>query len=110
VYGSPAVWRARVFVGSYSGRFYAFDAATGEPRWTFNANGKISGSATVIGNVVYFATLSGGTRSKGRTYALNARTGKLLWSFPDGKYTPVAAVQGRLFLIGYGTVYGMVPR
>jgi outer membrane protein assembly factor BamB len=110
VYGSPAVWGARVFVGSYSGRFYAFDAATGEPRWTFNANGKISGSATVIGNVVYFATLSGGTRSKGRTYALNARTGKLLWSFPDGKYTPVAAVQGRLFLIGYGTVYGMVPR
>jgi outer membrane protein assembly factor BamB len=110
VYGSPAVWDDRVFVGSYSGRFYAFDAATGEPRWTFDAKGKISGSATVIGNVVYFATLTGGTRSKGRTYALNARTGKLLWSFPDGKYTPVAAVQGRLFLIGYGTVYGMVPR
>jgi outer membrane protein assembly factor BamB len=110
VYGSPAVWDDRVFVGSYSGRFYAFDAATGEPRWTFDAHGKISGSATVIGNVVYFATLTGGARSKGRTYALNARTGKLLWSFPDGKYTPVAAVQGHLFLIGYGTVYGMVPR
>jgi outer membrane protein assembly factor BamB len=53
---------------------------------------------------VYFATL------KQRTYALSALTGKQLWSYPDGKYTPVVAVKGRLFLIGYGTVYGMVPK
>jgi outer membrane protein assembly factor BamB len=104
VYASPAVWNDLVLVGSYSGRFYAFDAATGAKRWQFDAHGKISGSATVIGDVVYFATL------KQRTYALNARTGKQLWSFPDGKYTPVVAVEGRLFLIGYGTVYGMVPK
>ena len=32
-----------------------------------------------------------------------------LWTFPDGKYTPVVAVQGRLFLVGHGKVYGMVP-
>jgi outer membrane protein assembly factor BamB len=104
VYASPAVWNDLVLAGSYSGRFYAFDAATGAKRWQFDAHGKISGSATVIGDVVYFATL------KQRTYALNARTGKELWSYPDGKYTPVVAVKGRLFLIGYGTVYGMVPR
>jgi outer membrane protein assembly factor BamB len=104
VYASPAVWNGIVFAGSYSGRFYAFDAATGAERWSFRANDRISGSATVIGNVVYFATL------KKRTYALNALTGKPLWSFRDGKYTPVVAVKGRLFLIGYGTVYGMVPR
>jgi len=110
VYASPAVWNDEVLAGSYSGRFYAFDAATGAERWSYRANAKISGSATVIGDVVYFATLTGGTHSKGRTYALNARTGKLVWSFPDGKYTPAVAVQGRLFLIGYGTVYGMVPR
>jgi outer membrane protein assembly factor BamB len=47
---------------------------------------------------------------KQRTFALDARTGKQLWTFPDGKYTPAVAVEGRLFLIGYGTVYGMVPR
>ena len=104
VYASPAVWDGLVFAGSYSGRFFALDAATGTQRWSFRANGQISGSATVIGNVVYFATLAK------RTYALNARTGKLVWSFPDGKYTPVVAVKGRLFLIGYGIVYGMVPR
>jgi outer membrane protein assembly factor BamB len=110
VYASPAVWNDRVFAGSYSGWFTAFDAATGARRWRFHANGKISGSATVIGGIVYFATLNGGKGAHGRTYALNARTGKLVWSFPDGKYTPVVAEKGQLFLIGYGTVYGMVPR
>jgi outer membrane protein assembly factor BamB len=104
VYASPAVWKGLVFAGSYSKRFYAFDAATGDVRWTFKANGEISGSPTVVGSIVYFATLAG------RTYALNARTGKQVWTYPDGKYSPVVAVQGRLFLVGYGKVYGMVPR
>jgi outer membrane protein assembly factor BamB len=104
VYASPAVWRERVFAGSYSGWFYAFDAATGDVRWRFKANGQISGSPTVIGRVVYFATL------KRRTYALDARSGRLLWTYPDGDYTPAVAVKGRFFLIGYGIVYGMVPK
>jgi glucose dehydrogenase len=58
----------------------------------------------VIGNIVYFATL------KQRTFALDARTGKQVWSFPDGAYTPVVAATGQLFLVGYSIVYGMVPR
>ena len=49
-------------------------------RWRFHANGPISGSPTIIGRVVYFATLAG------RTYALNAVTGRQVWTFPDGKY------------------------
>ena len=110
VYASPAIWRQRVLVGSYSGTFYALDAGTGEPRWTFKAGGPISGSATVVGHVVYFATLQEKHLKNGRTYALDARTGKLLWTFPDGKYTPVVAVRGKLFLIGFGVVYGMVPK
>jgi outer membrane protein assembly factor BamB len=104
VYASAAVAKERVFVGSYSGRFYAFDAATGDVKWTFKANGQISGSPTVIGNVVYFATL------KKRTYALSVSSGKQLWTYPDGKYSPAVAVKGHLFLVGYGQIYGMVPR
>ena len=61
-------------------------------------------------SVVYFATLHEKHLKNGRTYALDARTGKELWTFPDGKYTPVVAVRGKLFLIGYGVVYGMVPK
>jgi len=104
VYGSPAVWNGRVYVGSYDHNFYAFDAATGAVRWQFTANGPISGSATVIDGIVYFATL------RGRTYALNARTGKPVWSFPDGKYTPVVADRKRVYLLGFGKIYGLVPR
>lgn len=110
VYASPAIWQQRVLVGSYSGNFFAFDTGTGAVRWKFHAGGPISGSAVVVGGVVYFATLHEPHLKNGRTYALDARTGKELWTFPDGKYTPVVAERGKLFLIGYGVVYGMVPK
>jgi outer membrane protein assembly factor BamB len=108
VYASPAVANRTVYIGSYSKKFYALDAATGTVKWTYKTNAPISGSATVIGNVVYFATL--GKKRKGTTYALNARTGRRLWTYPDGKYTPAVAVKGRFFLIGYARIYGMVPK
>jgi outer membrane protein assembly factor BamB len=93
-----------VLVGSYSGTFYALDAATGDVRWSFAANAPISGSATVIGRVVYFATL------KERTYALDAATGRRLWSFPDGKYTPVVADGKRLYIVGRSALYAFAAR
>ena len=58
----------------------------------------------MVGDLVYFATL------KRRTYALNVTTGKLVWTYADGKYSPVVAAPGRLFLVGFGQVYGMVHR
>jgi outer membrane protein assembly factor BamB len=57
----------------------------------------------VVDGVVYFATL------RGRTYALDARTGRRLWSYPDGKYTPVVADDKRLYLVGEARIYGMEP-
>ena len=45
-----------------------------------------------------------------RTYALDAATGRLLWTFSDGKYSPVIADDERLYLVGYTRVYGMVRR
>jgi outer membrane protein assembly factor BamB len=104
VYASPAVWNGLVLVGSYAGSFTAFDAATGDERWRFDAGGKISGSATVVDGVVYFATL------ERKTYALAARSGRVLWTYPDGTYTPVVADKKRLYLVGYGRIYGMVER
>ena len=80
------------------------DAATGDEKWKFRANGPISGSANVFDGVVYFATL------KGRTYALDARTGKQLWTFRDGRYASVVADRKHAYLVGYGKVYGLAPR
>jgi hypothetical protein len=41
---------------------------------------------------------------------LDAKTGHQLWSFPDGKYSPVVADEKRLYLVGYTRLYGMVEK
>jgi hypothetical protein len=73
-------------------------------RWQFTANGPISGSPTIIAGRVYFATLNG------TTYALDARSGRQVWSFPDGKYSPVVADSERLYLVGNAKLYGLVEK
>ena len=104
VYASPALWRRRVLIGSYDGHFYALDAGTGEVRWRFAANGRISGSASVIDGLVYFSTFTQ------RTFALSASTGSEVAAWPDGKYSPAVADSQRLYLVGLGRLYALVPR
>ena len=69
-----------------------------------SSNGPISGSATVVDGVVYFATL---TR---RTYGLDARTGKQLWTWPDGAFTPVVTDGNKLYVVGWAKVYAFRPK
>jgi outer membrane protein assembly factor BamB len=110
VYASPAVAdlarsRPLVFTGSYDGRFYAMDARSGEVRWSYADGGKISGGATVVGDVVYVSNT--GLR---RTTALWARTGKRRWSFPDGAYASVISDGRWIFLNGKRAIYGFKPK
>lgn len=108
VYGSPAVYGGRVFIGSYDHVFYALNAATGSVDWTFPAPGPISGSAAVVDGVVYFAHLGGpGER---HTYGLDARTGRRIWSWHDGSFSPVVSDRSRLYLVGWGKIYAFSPR
>ena len=79
-------------------------AGAGGAERKFPANGPISGSATVVDGIVYFATL------KRRTYALDALTGKQVWTYPDGAFTPVVTDGQRLYLVGWGKVYAFSPR
>jgi hypothetical protein len=109
VYASAAVSRVRrwgrtVFVGSYDGRFYALDAGSGRVRWTYNSGGKISGSATVIGRVVYFADL--GHR---RTIGLGTRTGRVSFRRSQGAYDPVISDGRRLYLTGNHSLTALRP-
>jgi polyvinyl alcohol dehydrogenase (cytochrome) len=74
----PAVLGGRVFMGSQSGAIYALDAASGCTYWTFNA---VSGVRTAIsvgtiesGYAIYFAD------AEARAYAVDAQTGRELWS------------------------------
>lgn len=109
VYASPAVGQVSgskpmVYAGSYDGTFYALDAKSGKIRWSHGGGSKISGGATLLGDVVYFSDL--GHR---RTLGLGARTGKQVFDYPRGGYNP-AVTDGRdLFLVGYGAMYALRP-
>jgi outer membrane protein assembly factor BamB len=110
VYSSPAVTNApglgpTVYLGSYSGTFYAINARSGTVSWTFNGHGRISGSATIIGRVVYFADL-GDTR----TYGLGISTGRVLFEKNTGAFDPVISDSEHLYLTGYTGLYGLAPR
>lgn len=105
VYAAPAVasvpgMRPAVFVGSYSGQFMALDARSGGVIWSHSAGGTISGAGSVIGNVAYFSVLT--TR---RTYALGAKTGRVLWIFGEGAFNPAISDGKRVYITGYGSQY-----
>lgn len=110
VYGAPAVadvpgMRPAVFIGSYSGRFMALDARSGAEIWNRPAGGNVSGAASVIGKVVYYSALSAR-----RTYAVSAKTGRLLWSLGRGAFNPAISDGKRVYITGYSTVYGFTSR
>jgi outer membrane protein assembly factor BamB len=109
VYSSPAVADGLVYVGSYDQRLYALDAVTGAVRWSRDFGERISGSASVIGDVVYASTIAR-EPSEGRTLGLDRRTGEVVLTFPDGRYSPAVGVEGILVMTGVRTVYGLVPR
>jgi outer membrane protein assembly factor BamB len=109
VYSSAAVSDRRVFVGSYDHHLRALDAVTGRVVWSVDMGERISGSPSVIGDLVYVSTLAR-EPSEGRTFALDAATGRRVLTFPDGRYSPAVAIRGLLVLTGVHTLYGLTPR
>jgi outer membrane protein assembly factor BamB len=109
VYASPAVAQVRggkptVYFGSYDGTFYALDARSGATRWTYGDGGKISGAATVIGDLVYYSNWG-----KRNTTALGARTGRRVWTNPRGAFNPVVSNGQTLYLTGFSSVGAFEP-
>jgi outer membrane protein assembly factor BamB len=110
VYASPAVTNApglgpTIYLGSYDGTFYALDARSGHIDWQFNAHGKISGSATIVGRTVYFADL--GTH---RTYGLGISTGHPSFQLGTGSFDPVISDGKNIYLTGLTGLYAFAPR
>jgi outer membrane protein assembly factor BamB len=109
VYASPAIADPKglgptVYAGSYDGNLYAFNAQSGAVRWRHPAGGRISGSATVLGNIVYYSDL--GTKT---TAGVNAVTGQQVFSFPDGAFNPIIADDQAIYLDGYNKIYQLLP-
>jgi outer membrane protein assembly factor BamB len=114
VYSPAALSGGAAYIGSYDHRLYALSQATGAIRWTFDAGAPISGAPTVLGGLVYFSTCGSCSSYESnprarRTFAVDARTGRLAWRFPDGEYSPVIADRERLYLTGHTSLYGLLP-
>jgi outer membrane protein assembly factor BamB len=109
VYASPAITNApglgpTVYIGSYNGYFYALNARSGHVSWRFDAHGRISGSATIIGSIVYFADLA-----KHRTYGLGISTGRVLFEKNTGAFDPMISDGVDVYLTGDTGIYGLAP-
>lgn len=72
-YATPAVSYGRVYAGVIDGVFSAFDARSGEHRWSRRLSGSIYGSAAMWNETAYVGTTSG------IFYALSAMTGRTRW-------------------------------
>lgn len=108
VYAAPAISeepKPSVYIGSYDGTFYALDARNGETRWTHEAGGRISGSSTVVGDIVYFSNLG-----KKSTTGLDITSGDVVWTFGRGAFTPVISDGERLYVTGYSSLYAFEQR
>jgi outer membrane protein assembly factor BamB len=118
IYTAAAVWRRRVYVGTYDGWFIAFDAATGDRIWRFQSPSAIHGAPSVIAGLVYFASCPRCGRNASRfakqggrgTFALDARTGRLVWRWPDGVFSPAVADRQHLYIAGRSRVISLAPR
>jgi outer membrane protein assembly factor BamB len=110
VYASPAVTNApgigpTIYLGSYDGTFYAIDARSGKVAWRYHAGGRISGSATIVGRIVYFADLG-----DHRTFGLGLATGKVVFAKDSGSFDPVISDGHNIYLTGYTGLFGLAPR
>jgi len=76
-FAAPAIVNGTLFVGSASGAVEAVDAKTGCAHWVFQANGPVRGAILPVASggvtALIFADLIGWG------YALDAKTGHLLW-------------------------------
>jgi outer membrane protein assembly factor BamB len=109
VYASPAVGavdggRPTVYVGSYDGNFYALDARSGATRWMRRLGTKISGAATIVGDLVFVSDLD-----KRTTWALGANTGRTAWKTHKGAFNPVISDGRRIYLTGYSSLFALDP-
>ncbi len=73
VSSEPTVVNGVVYFGSWDGKEYAVDAATGKKIWEFDCNSPSRSGAAYDDGVLYFGDLAG------RLYAVDAKTGALKW-------------------------------
>lgn len=109
-YSGPTVANTRhspptVFIGSFDGNVYALDAKDGSLRWSRGAGGQVIGSLSAVGDVVYAAEFTNKTTS-----GYMMRSGRRVFRYPYGTYSPVISDGRRIYLTGYSSITALQPR
>ncbi|HVO55675.1 MAG TPA: PQQ-binding-like beta-propeller repeat protein [Solirubrobacterales bacterium] len=109
VYSSPVVANTRhthptVYIGSFDGNVYALNAKDGSLRWERPAGGQVVGSLAAVGDIVYVSEFTHKT-----TTGFMMRSGRRVWRYPKGTYTPVISDGHRLYLTGYSSITALQP-
>jgi eukaryotic-like serine/threonine-protein kinase len=73
IYGTPCVANNAVYVTTFSGKVYAFDADRAIQKWSYPDNGKL---ASIVGGAYYYDNKIFFGCNDGKVYALNAEAGQ----------------------------------
>jgi outer membrane protein assembly factor BamB len=108
-YSGPAVANTRhspptVFIGSFDGNVYALDAKDGSVRWSRPAGGQVVGSLSAVGDIVYVSEFTDKTTS-----GFMMKSGRRVFHYPKGTYTPVISDGRRIYLTGYSSITALQP-
>jgi outer membrane protein assembly factor BamB len=108
-YSGPAVANTRhspptVYIGSFDGNVYALDAKDGSVRWSRSAGGQVIGSLSAIGDIVYAAEF---THTSTSGYMM--RSGRRVFRYRRGTYSPVISDGRRIYLTGYSSITALKP-
>ena len=108
-YSAPAVASTKhspptVYIGSFDGNIYALNAKNGEVRWSRSAGGQVVGSLSAVGEIVYVAEFNNQT-----TTGYMMRSGRKVFSYPKGTYTPIISDGRNLYLTGYSSITALAP-
>jgi outer membrane protein assembly factor BamB len=108
-YSGPAVASTRhspptVYIGSFDGNVYALDAKDGSVRWSRSAGGQVIGSLSAVGDIVYAAEFTHNSTS-----GFMMRSGKRVFRYRRGTYSPVISDGRRLYLTGYSSITALQP-
>lgn len=109
VYSGPTVPNApgvppTVFIGSIDKNIYALNAKDGSVRWSRSAGGPVIGSLSSIGRTVYVAEFD-----PGGTTGFDMRSGRKVFTYDTGTYSPVISDGQRLYLTGYSSINALQP-
>jgi outer membrane protein assembly factor BamB len=108
-YSAPTVASTKhspptVYIGSFDGNIYALDAKTGSVRWSRATGGQVVGSLSAIGEIVYVAEFSNQT-----TIGYMMHSGRKVFTYPKGTYTPIISDGQDLYLTGYSSITALEP-